>query len=78
MSEKNAITAIRKRLGLSLSAMARELSQVRLRELPGTLADIRSLTRQNIWQYEHGVRNPDRLLQLALIALERQAKKKKR
>ena len=75
---KNIMKAARKRLGLSLSEMARALSDVRLQELPGTLADVRSLARQNIWQYEHGVRDPDRLLQLALAILERQAKKKKR
>jgi len=74
---QSSITDVRKRLGLSPSEMAQALSQVRFRELPGTLADVRSFTRQKIWQYEHSFRNPDKLVQLALAVLEKRAKKKK-
>jgi len=77
-SNSNIVRAARRRLGLSLSETAEALSRVRLRDLPGALGSVRSLTRQNIWQYEHGVRNPDKLFRLALALVVRWARKGKK
>jgi len=64
------IKKIRERLGMSQEKFAEALSQVLFKDLPGSVGDVKYLSRQKVNDWERGRHEPDELMLLAIKALQ--------
>lgn len=66
MAAGHDIKALRERLGMTQDEFAEALASIRLKDLDATLGDVRGFSKQRVYEWESGIRNPDDLVQIAL------------
>ena len=60
------LRALRARRGISQAKLAAALNNISLRRLRGKIGDVRTIDAKQIWDWESGNRQPDRLMRLAI------------